>query len=52
MPYGAKVSVLTQSYRQAKKPIGDIDFTQWPKVNVKAGTTLEVTVLNKGQIEQ
>ena len=50
--YDAKVSIFAESSKQAKKPLGDIDFTRWPKVNVNAGSTLEVTVLNNGQIDQ
>ncbi len=51
-PYDAKVSIFAESSKQEKKPLGDMDFTQWPKVNVKAGETLEVTVLDNGQVEQ
>lgn len=51
-PYDAKVSIFAESSKQAKQPLGAIDFTQWPKVNVNAGTTLEVTVLNNGKVEQ
>src|SRR6185437_14086186 len=51
-PYNAKVSIFAESSKQAKKPLSDMDFTRWPKVNVNAGSTLEVTVLNNGQIDQ
>jgi hypothetical protein len=50
--YDAKVSIFAETYRQAKKPLGYVDFAKWPKVSVKAGETAIVTVLNNGQIEQ
>ena len=50
--YDAKVLISAETFKQAKKPLGYMDFAQLPKVNVNAGTTLEVTVLNDGQIEQ
>ena len=50
-PYDAKVSIFAETSNQAKKPLGFVDFAQWPKVTVKAGTTKVVTVLNNGEIK-
>ena len=50
--YDAEVSIFAETSKQAKKPLGYVDFAQWPKANVKAGTTVIVTVLNSGQIVQ
>jgi len=51
-PYDAEVSIFAETSKQAKKPLGYVDFAQWPKANVKAGATVIVTVLNNGQIAQ
>ena len=50
--YDAEVSIFAETSKQAKKPLGYVDFAKWPKANVKAGTTVIVSVLNNGQIEQ
>ena len=50
-PYDAKVSIFGETAEQAEKPLGYVGFTKWPKANVKAGTTIIITVLNNGQIE-
>lgn len=39
--YDASVSILTESRRKANKPIGVTGFTDWPKVHIKAGETIQ-----------
>jgi hypothetical protein len=51
-PYNATVSIFAESSKQAGEPLGNMNFTQWPKVNIDAGATIKVTVLNNGQIKQ
>jgi len=41
-----------ETSKQAKKPLGYVDFAKWPKTDIKSGKTVVVTVLNNGQIEQ
>ncbi|NWJ52322.1 MAG: hypothetical protein HXX14_15810 [Bacteroidetes bacterium] len=36
-PYDAQISILAESAKQAKKPLGYTAFVHWPKVEVKGG---------------
>jgi Highly conserved protein containing a thioredoxin domain len=48
--YDAKVSILTETAEQAKQPLSYVAFTKWPKVSVKAGETLRVTISPNGEL--
>jgi hypothetical protein len=41
-PFDAVVSIFTETSKQAKKPMGYMEFLKWKKVNVKAGETVEI----------
>jgi hypothetical protein len=41
-PFDAVVSIFTETSKQAKKPMGYMEFLKWKKVNVKAGETIEI----------
>ena len=47
--YNANISVFAESQADAGKPLGNIAFLQWPKVEVKAGTTGLFSVSNDGK---
>lgn len=51
-PYDATVSIFAESSREAKNPIGSMDFARWPKISVKAGATALITVLSNGKLKQ
>jgi len=38
------VAVLTENAQQAQRPLGVLGFLKWPKVAVKAGATVQVTL--------
>jgi len=40
--FDAAVSLFTETSKQARRPLGYMDFLKWKKVNVKAGGTVEV----------
>ncbi|MCX2452449.1 hypothetical protein OQX61_14330 [Pedobacter sp. PLR] len=42
--YDAKVSLMAENDRQALKPLSYTAFLNWPKVEVKAGTSVKVLV--------
>jgi hypothetical protein len=43
-PYDAKVSLLAESGRASKRPLGYADYLRWQKISVKAGTTVQFRV--------
>jgi len=49
-PYDAKVSVFAETAAQAAKPLGYTAFLKWPKVEVKAGATVEVALAPCGEV--
>ena len=49
--YDARVSILAETAKQAKKPLPTNAFNNWPKVEVKAGETRTVTIARDGQIK-
>ena len=42
--YNAEVAVMAETSRMATRPMGYTTFTKWPKVKVKAGETVVMTV--------
>lgn len=48
--FDAKVSIFAESAKQAKIPLGYTAFTEWPKVDVKAGEAQAVIVMPDGKI--
>jgi lysophospholipase L1-like esterase len=42
--FDAKVAILAESAEQAAKPLGTTAFPKWPKFEVKAGATIQVTL--------
>ena len=48
--YDATVSILAESAKQAKTPLGWGAHDKWPKVNVKAGKTITVQIGQDGKI--
>lgn len=49
--YDATVSVLAETIKQAAKPLSYTAFVGWPKVSIKAGKTIKVTINNLGQVK-
>jgi hypothetical protein len=47
--YDASVSILAETAKQAKTPLGWGAHDKWPKVNVKAGETITVTIDKDGK---
>ena len=43
-PFAVRVSILAEDAAEAKKPLGCVAFLQWPKFEVKAGATAQITV--------
>lgn len=43
-PFDASVSVFAENNSSASRPLGYINFVRWPKVNVKAGETINYVV--------
>ncbi len=41
--FDAQVAILAESAEQADKPLGCTAFLKWPKVEIKAGATREIT---------
>ncbi len=48
--FDANVSVLAESAKQAQSPLGYTAFTNWPKVDIKAGETIQVHISSNGEI--
>lgn len=48
--YDASVSVFAESKKESAKPLGSIAFLNWPKVQVKAGESVEIFVSTSKQI--
>jgi hypothetical protein len=42
--YDARVSVMVENGLQAKAPLGNTAFLRWPKIDVRAKTTIEVAL--------
>jgi hypothetical protein len=42
--FDASVTVLTENGEQAQRPLGSTAFLKWPKVEVKSGATVQVTL--------
>lgn len=51
-PFDATLSIFAESSKEAKNPLGFVDFAKWPRISVKAGATAMITVLSNGQIKQ
>lgn len=51
-PYPASVSILAESAREAKKPLGWNAFLNWPKVEVKSGETIRVSAKHGGKLNR
>jgi len=49
-PYPASVSIFAESVNEVKKPLGWNAFLRWPKVEAKAGETIQVSVTPGGQV--
>ncbi len=47
--FDAKVALFAESAKQANKPQGTTAFLAWPKVEVKAGSTVTVRILSDGK---
>ena len=43
--FDAKVTILAESAKQAKKPLGYTAFLKWPKVEIKAGNTIRFDIM-------
>jgi hypothetical protein len=48
--YDASVSILAETAKQAKEPLGYTSFLKYPKVEVKSGETKTVTITVDGKI--
>ena len=42
--YDAAVTYLAENAEQVKNPLGYVAFIQWPKINIKAGETVELSI--------
>lgn len=42
--FDARVAVFTESEPQAQRPLGPAGFLKWPKVEIKAGATTQITL--------
>ena len=42
--FDARVVVLTENAEQAQRPLGPLGFLKWPKVEIKAGATVQITL--------
>lgn len=42
--YDAEVTYLAENAKQVKKPLGYVAFMQWPKIKIKAGETVELSI--------
>ncbi len=50
-PYDAKVSILSETSKQAASPLSYVAFAKWPKVDVKSGKTTLVQVWESGELQ-
>jgi hypothetical protein len=48
-PYDAKVSLFAETSKEANKPLSYTAYLRWPKVEVKAGSTVRAFVSSSGQ---
>lgn len=48
--YDARVSVMTETSREAKVPLRPAAFHQWPQVQVKAGEKIQLWISRNGKI--
>ena len=49
-PYPARVAIFAESAAQAKRPLGWNAFLAWPKVEAKAGETIQVSIRPSGSV--
>ena len=49
--YDAKVSILAETTKQAKKPLPTNAFDSWPRVEVKAGETRTIVIDSGGKLK-
>jgi hypothetical protein len=49
-PYPARVAIFAESAAQAKRPLGWDAYLAWPKVGVKSGETVQVSVTREGKL--
>jgi hypothetical protein len=50
-PYDARVSILSETSKEAASPLSYVAFTKWPKVEVKAGETQKVAIGGNNIVE-
>lgn len=48
--HDAQVSILAETSDKSKNPLGWYGFTKWPKIPVKAGEKIKVTVNRQGEV--
>lgn len=49
--HDAKVSISAENARRASQPLGYTAFLKWPKVEVKAGATTQISITPSGQLQ-
>jgi hypothetical protein len=48
--YDARVSIFAETVKQSQKPLNCMTFIHWPKVEVKAGETIEIQINKDGTV--
>lgn len=48
--YDASISILSETSKQAKKPLGYTAFLKWPEIEVKKGETKTIQITSDGKI--
>ncbi|MCX6928967.1 MAG: hypothetical protein NT154_38010 [Verrucomicrobia bacterium] len=49
--HDARVSIFAENAAQASQPLGYTAFLKWPKVEIKAGATIQIHITPSGQIQ-
>lgn len=50
-PYDASVSIFSETAKEAASPLSYVAYTEWPKVDVKAGETRKIAIGSSNRIE-
>lgn len=48
--YDAVVTIFAETLAESKKPLGSVAFLKWPKVEVKTGEQMQITIDPQGKI--